>query len=112
MGGGFSVQFAVLLQAHARVLKCAPERARMGVKELWIIDPEEKDVAVYRFDQDPTELVTTHSGEMEASSPLPPICLPAADSEPARRSGIELIGKTPAESLGPEHRENASKVFS
>jgi hypothetical protein len=24
--GGFSVQFAVLLQAHARVLECAPER--------------------------------------------------------------------------------------
>ena len=24
--GGFSVQFAVLLQAHARVLKCAPEQ--------------------------------------------------------------------------------------
>ena len=26
--GGFSVQFAVLLQAHARVLKCAPDRLR------------------------------------------------------------------------------------
>jgi len=26
--GGFSVQFAVLLQAHACVLKCAPERLR------------------------------------------------------------------------------------
>jgi Uma2 family endonuclease len=46
--------------------------ARMGVKELWIIDPEEKDVAVYRFDQDPTEPVTTLSGEMEVNSPLLP----------------------------------------
>jgi Uma2 family endonuclease len=27
--------------------------ARMGVKELWIIDPDQKEVAVYRFDQDP-----------------------------------------------------------
>src|SRR5262249_19858888 len=31
--------------------------ARMGVKELWIIDPEPKEVAVYRFDQDTTEPV-------------------------------------------------------
>jgi hypothetical protein len=29
--GGFSVQFAVLLQAHARVLKCAPESLRKVV---------------------------------------------------------------------------------
>jgi hypothetical protein len=29
--GGFSVQFAVLLQAHARVLKCAPERLRKAL---------------------------------------------------------------------------------
>jgi hypothetical protein len=29
--GGFSVQFAVLLQAHAHVLKCAPERLRKAL---------------------------------------------------------------------------------
>jgi hypothetical protein len=29
--GGFSVQFAVLLQAHARVLKCAPDRLRKAL---------------------------------------------------------------------------------
>ena len=47
-----------------------------------------------------------------ASSPLPPIRSPAAAAEPALRLGIELMGKTPAESLGPEHRETASKLFS
>ena len=46
--------------------------ARMGVKELWIIDPDEKEVAVYRFDQDPTDPVGTLSREMEVSSPLLP----------------------------------------
>ena len=46
--------------------------ARMGVKELWIIDPDEKEVAVYRFDQDPADPVATLSGEMEVSSPLSP----------------------------------------
>ena len=30
--------------------------ARMGVKELWIIDPEPKEVAIYRFDQDPIQV--------------------------------------------------------
>ena len=30
--GSFSVQFAVLLQAHARVLKCAPERLRKALE--------------------------------------------------------------------------------
>jgi hypothetical protein len=29
--GGFSVQFAVLLQAHARILKCAPEQLRKAL---------------------------------------------------------------------------------
>ena len=46
--------------------------ARMGVKELWIIDPDKKEVAIYRFDQDPTDPVATLSGEMEVSSPLLP----------------------------------------
>ena len=29
--GGFSVQFAVLLQTHARMLKCAPEQLRRAL---------------------------------------------------------------------------------
>jgi len=29
--GGFSVQFTVLLQAHARILKCAPEQLRKAL---------------------------------------------------------------------------------
>jgi Uma2 family endonuclease len=46
--------------------------ARIGVKELWIIDPEPKEVAVYRFDQDPIRPVAKLSGEEEFSSPLLP----------------------------------------
>jgi Uma2 family endonuclease len=46
--------------------------ARMGVKELWIIDPEPKEVVVYRFDQDPIEPVVKLSGQEEISSPLLP----------------------------------------
>jgi Uma2 family endonuclease len=46
--------------------------ARMGVKELWIIDPEPKDLTVYRFDQDPTEPVMKGSKHEEVTSPLLP----------------------------------------
>jgi Uma2 family endonuclease len=46
--------------------------ARVGVKELWIIDPEEKEVAVYRFDRDTTDPVATLAGESAVSSPLLP----------------------------------------
>jgi len=44
--------------------------ARMGVKELWIIDPEPKELTVYRFDQDPSEPVMKHSEHEEVTSPL------------------------------------------
>jgi Uma2 family endonuclease len=44
----------------------------MGVKELWIIDPEPKEVAVYRFDQDTTEPVAKLGGQEELNSPLLP----------------------------------------
>ena len=46
--------------------------ARMGVKELWIIDPEPKEVAVYRFDQDTTEPVAKLGRQEELNSPLLP----------------------------------------
>jgi Uma2 family endonuclease len=48
------------------------KEARMGLKELWIIDPEVQEVVVYRFDSDPIEPVAKLSGEQEISSPLLP----------------------------------------
>jgi Uma2 family endonuclease len=54
--------------------------ARMGVKELWIIDPDQKEVTVYRFDQDPTEPVAKISGQGDVSSPLlPGLTIPPQD---------------------------------
>jgi Uma2 family endonuclease len=46
--------------------------ARLGVKELWIIDPEGQEVIVYRFDSDPIEPIAKLSGEQRISSPLLP----------------------------------------
>jgi Uma2 family endonuclease len=46
--------------------------ARVGVKELWIIDPDQKEVAVYRFDQDPAESVAIVGDQEEIASPLLP----------------------------------------
>lgn len=46
--------------------------ARMGVKELWIIDPEQEEIFVYRFDQDSNEPAAKVSGQQEISSPLLP----------------------------------------
>jgi Uma2 family endonuclease len=46
--------------------------ARIGVKELWIIDPESKEVAVYRFDHDPIEPVAKLSGQEKVNSPVLP----------------------------------------
>lgn len=54
--------------------------ARVGVKELWIIDPEQKEVLLYRFDQDPIEAVAKLGRQQEINSPLLPglaIPLPA-----------------------------------
>ena len=47
---------AEMLSAKTRQLDLVNKKrvyARMGVKELWIIDPDQKSVTVYRFDQDP-----------------------------------------------------------
>jgi Uma2 family endonuclease len=46
--------------------------ARMGIKELWIIDPDQKEVTIYRFDQHPADSVEQFSGQGEVSSPLLP----------------------------------------
>jgi Uma2 family endonuclease len=46
--------------------------ARMGVKELWIIDPDQREVVLYRFDQDPIEPVAKLRGQEEVKSPLLP----------------------------------------
>jgi Uma2 family endonuclease len=54
--------------------------ARVGVKELWIIDPDQGEVAVYHFDQDPTEPVSKLSGQQEITSPLlPGLVIPLAE---------------------------------
>jgi Uma2 family endonuclease len=45
--------------------------ARMGIKELWIIDPDQEEVAIYRFDQHPADSVEQLS-QGEVSSPLLP----------------------------------------
>ena len=46
--------------------------ARMGVKELWIVDPDQEKIDVYRFDQDTSEPVAIVGGQREISSPLLP----------------------------------------
>jgi Uma2 family endonuclease len=46
--------------------------ARMGVKELWIIDPETKELAVYRFDRDPIDPVAKLSELDQVNSALLP----------------------------------------
>ena len=64
-----------ILSAKTRQLDLVNKKrvyARMGVKELWIIDPEQKEVAVYRFDQDPAEPVAKLGGQEQISSPLLP----------------------------------------
>jgi Uma2 family endonuclease len=64
-----------VLSAKTRQLDLVHKKrvyARMGIKELWIIDPDQKDVIVYRFDQDPADPVEKISGQGEVSSPLLP----------------------------------------
>ena len=46
--------------------------ARLGVKELWIIDPETGTVAAYRFEQDPADPVSIWTEDETAASPLLP----------------------------------------
>src|SRR5271165_6192943 len=64
-----------ILSAKTRQLDLVNKKriyARAGVKELWIIDPDEQDITVYRFDQDATDPVAKLSGTGEVSSPLLP----------------------------------------
>ena len=64
-----------ILSARTRQLDLVQKKrvyARIGIKELWIIDPDQKEVAVYRFDQDTTDPVTKLGGQAAASSPLLP----------------------------------------
>jgi Uma2 family endonuclease len=46
--------------------------ARIGVKELWIIDPDQEKIDVYHFDQDPSEPVAIVGGQQQIGSPLLP----------------------------------------
>jgi Uma2 family endonuclease len=46
--------------------------ARLGVKELWIIDPEVSTVAVYRFEQNPADPVHVWTEADIATTPLLP----------------------------------------
>lgn len=64
-----------ILSAKTRQLDLVNKKrvyARMGVKELWIIDPDQNEVIVYRFDQDPSEPVAKLRGHGDVSSPLLP----------------------------------------
>jgi Uma2 family endonuclease len=64
-----------ILSAKTRQLDLVHKKrvyARMGIKELWMIDPDQGEVTVYRFDRDPADPVNKLS-ELEAiSSPLLP----------------------------------------
>jgi Uma2 family endonuclease len=46
--------------------------ARLGVKELWIIDPEPGTVAIYRFEQSPDEPVSVLYPSDTINTPLLP----------------------------------------
>ena len=64
-----------ILSAKTRKLDLVNKKriyVRMGVKELWIIDPDQKEAMLYRFDQDPIEPVAKLSGQEEVNSPLLP----------------------------------------
>jgi Uma2 family endonuclease len=65
-----------ILSAKTRQLDLVNKKrvyARMGVKELWIIDPDQKTVTVYRFDQDPNDPVSKFTEQGDLSSPLLPV---------------------------------------
>ena len=66
---------AEILSAKTRHLDLVNKKrvyARMGVRELWIIDPDQKNVTIYRFDQDPNDPVAKLTERGDVSSPLLP----------------------------------------
>jgi Uma2 family endonuclease len=53
--------------------------ARAGVKELWLVDKDKKQVAVYRFERNIKEPVAVLSGKQKLTTPLlPGLPLPLA----------------------------------
>jgi len=64
----------VLSRSTARLDKGPKLRvyARSGVKELWLVDKEKKEVAVYRFAENISEPVTTVRGRQKLTTPLLP----------------------------------------
>jgi Uma2 family endonuclease len=64
----------VLSRSTARLDKGPKLRvyARSGVKELWLVDKEKKEVAVYRFAENISEPVATVRGRQKLTSPLLP----------------------------------------
>jgi Uma2 family endonuclease len=46
--------------------------ARQGVTEYWVIDPESKEISIYRFDENMIEPVTQTKSPAKATSPLFP----------------------------------------
>lgn len=64
----------VLSRSTARLDKGQKLRvyARSGVKELWLVDKERKEVAVYRFAEDISEPVVTVRGRQKLATPLLP----------------------------------------
>lgn len=64
----------VLSRSTARLDKGPKLRvyARSGVKELWLVDKERKEVAVYRFAESISEPVVTLRGRQKLTTPLLP----------------------------------------
>jgi len=64
----------VLSRSTAKLDKGSKLRvySRSGVKELWLVDRERKEVVVYRFAEDISEPVATVRGKQKLSTPLLP----------------------------------------
>lgn len=64
-----------VLSLSTRKNDLGPKRvvyARAGVKEMWVVDPEDRTVAVYRLPVDPEEPHATYEGTAEFSTPVLP----------------------------------------
>jgi Uma2 family endonuclease len=57
---------------HLDVVNKKRVYARVGVKELWIIDPDQTKIEIYHLDEDAVEPVGIVTGQQEISSPLLP----------------------------------------